>query len=127
VQTIASRAQAQAQAQIYGPPPSPVPAQYAMPPAPASADPMGAVWSLVGSSPIVGILYFLLRGEQAERRAAIDRMVQMFEADAAHKAELRERLKGQDGLATKVIDTQAKQGEILRSLEQRLPPVRPGP
>lgn len=87
---------------------------------------MGMIWSLIGSSPIAGILYLLLRGEQAERREAVGKMVTMFEADAAHKAELRERLKGQDDLTGKVLDTQTKQVELLRSIDQRLS-ARPGP
>jgi hypothetical protein len=95
-------------------------------PVPNGSDPMGVVWSLLGSSPIAGILYLLLRGEQAERREAVGKMLQMFEADAAHKAELRERLKGQDDLTGKVLDTQTKQVELLRSIDQRLS-VRSGP
>lgn len=81
---------------------------------------MGLVWSLLGSSPMAGILYLLLRGEQAERRAAVSKMVEMFEADAAHKAELRERLKGQDDLTAKVLETQTKQVELMRSINDRL-------
>lgn len=50
------------------------------------------------------ILFFLLRGEQAERRAAVSKMLEIVEADVANKAAQTDRLKAQDDALGKILD-----------------------
>lgn len=84
-----------------------------------ASDPLAALWSLIGSSSVAGVLYIWVRSEkqdrqteQTERRAAqlakdqiMAKMVDLLEADVDHKAELRARLKGQDDLLSRMQDT----------------------
>lgn len=76
-------------------------------------DPINALWSLLGSSPVAFVLWQWAKSEQKDRREAVDRMLSMFETDADHKAALRERLKGHDDALTRMMD-------LLRQLERRL-------
>jgi hypothetical protein len=76
--------------------------------------------SFIGSSSVAGVLYLWVRSEQKDRRDAITakdnvmvQMMQMFEADVAHKVELRLRLKGQDEALAKTL-------EIISRVERRL-------
>jgi hypothetical protein len=80
-------------------------AQTAAAPATASgSDPLNALWSFLGTSPVALVLYQWAKAEQSDRREAVNRMLSMFETDADHKATLRERLKGQDDLIAKVLE-----------------------
>jgi hypothetical protein len=67
-------------------------------------DPLNALWSLLGTSPVAVVSYLWAKSEQSEKRDVIVRMLSMVESDADHKATLRERLKGQDELIQKVYD-----------------------
>ncbi len=78
----------------------------------ASTDPINALWALLGSSPVAFVLWQWAKSEREERRDMTRQLLAIFEADGQHKATLRERLKGQDDMLTKVL-------ELTRSLEQR--------
>lgn len=67
------------------------------------ADPLNALWSLLGSSGATGVLYLWAKGDRDERREMSKSMLGLFQADAEHKAALRERLKGQDEMLAKVL------------------------
>lgn len=95
-----------------------------------TADPIAALWSLLGASPLAAVLYAWIRSEKAERaqeqterRAAqqakdamMTKMIDLLEADVEHKAELRARLKGQDDLLARMQDT-------LQRLERKAGPA----
>ena len=82
--------------------------------APSSGgDPVNALWSLLGTSPVALVLYLWAKSEQTDRRDAVTRMLSMYETDAEHKAALRERLKGQDEALTRLMD-------LARQIERRL-------
>lgn len=112
-------------------------AQAATTTASIAADPMIALWSLLGSSPIAAILYAWIRSEKSDRMqerterlaataakdAMMGKMVELLEADISHKVELRERLKGQDVAIAKILDWQSR---VERRLEERRP-RREGP
>lgn len=91
-------------------------------PAP-STDPINALWSLLGSSPVAFVLWQWAKSEREERRDMTRQLLSIFEADGQHKATLRERLKGQDDLlakgleATRSLETKAL--EAIRLLERR--------
>lgn len=98
----------------------------------SAGDPLNALWSLLGSSTVAGVLYLWIRAEKndrheerTERRAAMAskdslmaKMVELFEADIEHKVSLRERLKGQDEALDKMI-------EVLTRIERRIDERRP--
>lgn len=65
----------------------------------ASGDPMQALWSLVGSSPVAGVMYLWVRSaekraEAAERneRLVMDKLVSFIETDAEWKGAVRQPL-----------------------------------
>lgn len=112
-----------------------VAAAYANAPTTASSpagDPLNALWSLLGSSTVAGVLYLWIRSEKqdrqqerTERLAAtaskdqlVTKLVSLIEADTDHKGQIRERLKGQDDVLTKLL-------EQLRSLERTIEQRRP--
>lgn len=112
-----------------------VAAAYANAPTTASSaagDPLNAVWSFLGSSTVAGVLYLWIRSEKqdrqqerTERLAAtaakdqlVSKLVSLIEADTDHKGQIRERLKGQDDVLTKLL-------EQLRSLERTIELRRP--
>lgn len=68
----------------------------------ATADPMGALWSLIGSGTVSGVLYFWLRSEQEQRKELSKAMIGSLTADTEHKVVLRERLKSQDEMLVKI-------------------------
>lgn len=78
-------------------------AQVSAAPADAAGSPANALWSLLGSGGAAGVLYLWVKAEREERRELAKSLLGLFEADAKHKAELRERLKGQDELLSKVL------------------------
>ncbi len=81
-----------------------------------SADPLNALWSLLGSSGAAGVLWLWAKSEREERRETSKAMVGLFEADATHKAAIRERLKGQDDMLAKVLaEVQQLRQQLLRS------------
>lgn len=97
-----------------------------------AGDPLNAVWSLLGSSTVAGVLYLWIRSEKqdrqqerAERLAAmaakdslVTKLVELIEADTEHKGQIRERLKGQDDVLTRLLDQ-------LRALERTIAERRP--
>lgn len=97
-----------------------------------AGDPLNAVWSLLGSSTVAGVLLLWIRSEKADRQqeraeriaasAAKDqlvtKLVELIEADTDHKGQIRERLKGQDDVLTRMLDQ-------LRSLERAVAERRP--
>lgn len=82
-----------------------------------AGDPLNAVWSLIGSSTVAGVLLLWVRSEKAdraeertERRAAntakdalVERLVKLIEADTENKRQITERLRGQDDVLTKLL------------------------
>ena len=82
-----------------------------------AGDPLNAVWSLLGSSTVAGVLLLWVRSEKSdrqeertERRAAnaakdqlVEKLVKLIEADTENKSQIRERLKGQDDVLTKML------------------------
>lgn len=112
-----------------------VAAAYANAPTTASSpagDPLNALWSFLGSGTVAAVLYAWIRSEKADRQqerterlqatAAKDqlvtKLVSLIEADTDHKGQIRERLKGQDDVLTKLLDQ-------LRSLERTIEQRRP--
>lgn len=79
----------------------------------SSTDPLNALWSLLGSSPVAGILWHWAKSEREDRREMTRQLLSIFEADGDHKATLRERLKGQDEVLTKLVDA-------VKAVENRL-------
>ena len=69
----------------------------------ATGSPVNALWSLLGSGGAAGVLYLWAKAEREERRELAKSLLGLFEADAQHKAAIRERLKGQDDLLAKVL------------------------
>jgi hypothetical protein len=98
-------------------------AQSTAAPAAPSTDPLNALWALLGSSPVAGVLWLWAKSEREERRDMTRQMLSIFEADGQHKATLRERLKGQDDMlgksleATRALETRVL--EAIRLLERR--------
>jgi hypothetical protein len=81
----------------------------------STADPLTALWSLIGSSPVAGLLYFWLRGERAEKKAALEakeamvtQLLELIKVDADHKAAIRERLQAQDTTLARIEDSVAR-------------------
>lgn len=82
-----------------------------------AGDPLNALWSLLGSSTVGGILLLWVRSEKAdrqeertERRAAnaakdslVEKLVKLIEADTDNKRQITERLKGQDDVLTRLL------------------------
>ena len=82
-----------------------------------AGDPLNALWSLIGSSTVGAVLLLWVRSEKAdrqeersERRQAnaskdllVEKLVKVIEADGDHKQQIRERLKGQDDVLTKLL------------------------
>lgn len=112
-----------------------VAAAYANAPTTASSpagDPLNALWSMLGSGTVAGVLYLWIRSEKqdrqqerTERLAAtaskdqlVTKLVALIEADTDHKGQIRERLKGQDDVLTKLVEQQ-------RSLERTIIERRP--
>lgn len=88
----------------------------------ASSDPLNALWSLLGSSPVAGILWQWAKSEREDRRDMTRQLLSIFEADGQHKATLRERLKGQDDILGKLLDAvKALERQIERLVERRVP------
>lgn len=101
----------------------------------SAGDPLNALWSLLGSSTVAGVLYLWIRAEKndrheerTERRSAMAskdalmaKMVELFEADIEHKVSLRERLKGQDEALDKMLEVLTR---IDRRVEERRPSRR---
>jgi hypothetical protein len=94
-----------------------------------AAEPLNALWSLVGGTPIAALLYLWVRSEQADRRAAVTakentvaQMLKLFEGDAEHKAAIRERLHAQDTLLAKLVEQNARSEQALARLEARRVP-----
>lgn len=90
-------------------------AQVSAAPETKSGDPLNALWSLLGSGGAAGVFYLWAKAEREERREMGKSLLGLFQADADNKAQIRERLKGQDDLLVKVLDE-------VRSLSRRLPP-----
>ena len=82
-----------------------------------SGDPLNALWSLIGSSTVAGVLLLWVRSEKAdrleertERREAnlakdqlFEKLVKLIEADTENKRQITERLRGQDDVLTKLL------------------------
>lgn len=97
-----------------------------------AGDPLNALWSLLGSSTVAGVLYLWIRSEKQDRQAErterlaataskdqlVTKLVELIEADTEHKGQIRERLKGQDDVLTRLI-------ESVRSLERTISERRP--
>jgi hypothetical protein len=87
-----------------------------------STDPLNALWSLLGSSPVAGILWLWAKSEREDRRDMTRQLLAIFEADGQHKATLRERLKGQDDILAKLLDAmKAVERQLERLVERRVP------
>lgn len=82
-----------------------------------SGDPLNALWSLIGSSTVGGILLLWVRSEKADRQeerterrqanaakdSLVEKLVKLIEADTENKRQITERLKGQDDVLTKLL------------------------
>lgn len=104
----------------------------------ATGEPLNALWSLLGSSTVAGVLYLWIRSEKqdrqqerTERLAAtaskdqfVTKLVQLIEADTEHKGQIRERLKGQDDVLTRLLEQQKETARLLSDLVNRRPPRR---
>ncbi len=97
-----------------------------------TGDPLNALWSLLGSGTVATVLYLWLRSERADRVAAttsrdqlVTKLVALIEADADNKAQIRERLRGQDEVLTRLLD---QQRNLERAISERnaRPPTRGG-
>jgi hypothetical protein len=103
-----------------------------------TGDPANALWSFLGSGTVAGVLYLWIRSEKAdrveertERRAAttakdalMAKLVDLVEADAANKATIRERLKGQDDVLTRLVVTVER---LEKSIAVKRAPRREAP
>ncbi len=107
-----------------------VAAAYANAPTTASSpagDPLNALWSFLGSGTVAAVLYAWIRSEKSDRQQErterlaataskdqlVTKLVALIEADTDHKGQIRERLKGQDDVLTKLVDQ-------LRAVERNL-------
>lgn len=86
----------------------------------ASTDPVNALWSLLGSSPVALVLWTWAKSEREDRRDMTKQLLAIFEADGQHKATVRERLKGQDDVLGKVL-------ESIKSIERQIDQTKPRP
>jgi hypothetical protein len=98
-----------------------------------AGDPLNALWSLLGSSTVAGVLYLWVRSEKqdrqqerTERLAAtaskdqfVTKLVELIEADTEHKGQIRDRLKGQDDVLTRLLEQQKETTRALADLANR--------
>lgn len=103
-----------------------------------AGDPLNALWSLLGSSTVAGVLYLWIRSEKADRQQErterlaataskdqfVSKLVELIEADTENKSQIRERLKGQDDALTRLIEQQRNLERAINERNDRRPPRR---
>jgi hypothetical protein len=103
-----------------------------------TGDPANALWSLLGSSTVAGVLYLWIRSEQSDRQQErterlaataskdqfVTKLVELIQADTENKAQIRERLKGQDDALTRLLEQQRILERAITDRNDRRPPRR---